>query len=315
MSSLVVLVSFALFLGFATLMLSYLLYQRYAEGVTKLVFYRQLLLFFFGIYGLLTYFVMYLLLGEFDVGPRITNIVSSVLPFLGTPILLTAWYLLVKIGYAFNGKEMSGKATIGYFLGVMLLFLVSGNLWLLGSEQILSHRSVALLVLLLLAGIEFIAVVWAGTLFFRNAPHLSTHMKRVRHLFFIAYAVGYLCSVAVVAGIVDQRSLLGIAVVVFFLRDLAPMGILFSYYKKHGVLTKGNTDSMGAVEQFLNQEGISPREREIIQCICQGKTNKEISKELFITEQTVKDHTHRIYTKTGLRNRIQLANKIKSLEK
>jgi DNA-binding CsgD family transcriptional regulator len=314
MSSLVVLVSFSLFLGFATLMLSYLLFQRYADVVTKLVFYRQLLLFFFGIYGLLTFFVMYLLLGEFDVGPRVTNIISSVLPFLGTPILLTAWYLLVRISYAFNGMEMSGKATIGYFLGVMLLFLVTGNLWLLGSEHLITHRSIALWVLLLFAGIEFIAVLWAGVLFFRRAPHLSKRLRRVRHLFFIAYVIGYLISVGIVAGIVDQRSLLGIAVVVFFLRDLAPIGILFLYYKKHGVLPKTNANSMSAIEQFYKQEGISPREREIIQCICQGKTNKEISKELFITEQTVKDHTHRIYTKTGLRNRIQLANKIKSLE-
>jgi DNA-binding CsgD family transcriptional regulator len=314
MSSLVVLVSFALFLGFATLLMSYLLHQRYQDALTQYVFYRQLLLFFFGIYGLLTYFVLYLLLGQLQVGPRITSIVSSVLPFLGTPILLTAWYLLIRIGYAFNGREMSGKATISYFLGVMLVFLITGNVWLLGSGALSAQSSVVLWVLLLLAGIECVAVFWAAVLFFSKASHLDVYQKKVRHQFFIAYASGYVLSVLVVVGIVDQMNLLGLAVVIFFLRDLVPVLLLFFYYQKHGIVQPSNSNLRGAVEHFFQQEGISPREREIIRCICQGKTNKEISKELFITEQTVKDHTHRIYSKTGLRNRIQLANKIQSLE-
>jgi DNA-binding NarL/FixJ family response regulator len=37
-----------------------------------------------------------------------------------------------------------------------------------------------------------------------------------------------------------------------------------------------------------------------------GKTNKQIAEELFISLQTVKDHTHRIYSKLGVKSRTQL---------
>ncbi|MCG6187779.1 LuxR C-terminal-related transcriptional regulator [Maribellus maritimus] len=62
---------------------------------------------------------------------------------------------------------------------------------------------------------------------------------------------------------------------------------------------------------FCNLYEISKREAEIILEICTGKTNKAISEKLFITLQTVKDHTHRIYTKTGVKSRVQLANLVR----
>jgi DNA-binding NarL/FixJ family response regulator len=40
--------------------------------------------------------------------------------------------------------------------------------------------------------------------------------------------------------------------------------------------------------------------------MCLGKTNKQIADELFISLQTVKDHTHRIYSQLGVRSRMQL---------
>jgi DNA-binding CsgD family transcriptional regulator len=54
--------------------------------------------------------------------------------------------------------------------------------------------------------------------------------------------------------------------------------------------------------------GITPREREIVRLICNGKKNREIADELFISLQTVKDHAYRIFRKTGVSNRVQLAN-------
>ena len=62
------------------------------------------------------------------------------------------------------------------------------------------------------------------------------------------------------------------------------------------------------VLEFLNQYGISRREWEIVQLICNGKSNKEIEDKLFISMATVKDHVHNIYSKTGVKNRVQLTN-------
>ena len=61
--------------------------------------------------------------------------------------------------------------------------------------------------------------------------------------------------------------------------------------------------------KFISEKyGISKRETEVIELICKGMTNQEISDSLFISVQTVKDHIHRIFLKTGVKNRVQLTN-------
>ncbi|WP_432662954.1 response regulator transcription factor [Wukongibacter baidiensis] len=52
---------------------------------------------------------------------------------------------------------------------------------------------------------------------------------------------------------------------------------------------------------------LTRREIEISELVAEGKSNKEIGKELFITEGTVKNHLTRILSKLELRDRTQLA--------
>jgi len=66
------------------------------------------------------------------------------------------------------------------------------------------------------------------------------------------------------------------------------------------------------VEDPLNL--LSKREREVVELICLGYTNKDIAKILFISEHTVKDHTKKIYPKMGVHSKVELAvlvNKLK----
>lgn len=54
-------------------------------------------------------------------------------------------------------------------------------------------------------------------------------------------------------------------------------------------------------------EELTSREMEIALLVAQGKNNKEISEELYITEGTVKNHLTKALDKLGLENRTQLA--------
>ena len=53
---------------------------------------------------------------------------------------------------------------------------------------------------------------------------------------------------------------------------------------------------------------LSPREMEVLLEIVDGKTNREIATNLFISVNTVKHHTHNILDKLGVENRRQAAD-------
>lgn len=61
------------------------------------------------------------------------------------------------------------------------------------------------------------------------------------------------------------------------------------------------------IDVLYNEFGITNREKDIIKYICEGKTNKEIAKLLFIAPVTVRDHISNILRKTNVKNRTQLA--------
>ncbi len=56
-------------------------------------------------------------------------------------------------------------------------------------------------------------------------------------------------------------------------------------------------------------ENFTEREREVLFLLLKGLNNKEISKELFISNHTTKAHVASIYKKLGVCNRVQAAIK------
>jgi two-component system nitrate/nitrite response regulator NarL len=80
-----------------------------------------------------------------------------------------------------------------------------------------------------------------------------------------------------------------------------------------GVVEKGkrmsdvasHTLSVGPLNSLHH---LTPRQLQIASLASQGFSNKEVGRQLNVSEGTVKLHLHSIYTRLGLRNRTELAS-------
>jgi DNA-binding CsgD family transcriptional regulator len=63
----------------------------------------------------------------------------------------------------------------------------------------------------------------------------------------------------------------------------------------------------------LESLGITPRELEILELIAAGLSNREIAERVFVSENTVKTHSSRVFDKLGARRRTQAVQLGKAL--
>lgn len=65
--------------------------------------------------------------------------------------------------------------------------------------------------------------------------------------------------------------------------------------------------SMGGVQSRLEQVGLTPRQIEIVRLAARGLDDKQIARELAISEHTVANHLRGVFQRLGIRRRSQLA--------
>lgn len=66
-------------------------------------------------------------------------------------------------------------------------------------------------------------------------------------------------------------------------------------------------------ENRVHSLGLTPRELEILGFIAEGLSNKEIAERAFVSENTVKTHSSRVFEKLGARRRTQAVQLAKEL--
>jgi ATP/maltotriose-dependent transcriptional regulator MalT len=71
--------------------------------------------------------------------------------------------------------------------------------------------------------------------------------------------------------------------------------------------------------QFVRDErqvatlGLTPRELEILEAIAAGLSNREIGERLYVSENTVKTHSSRVFDKLGVQRRVQAVQRGREL--
>jgi two-component system, NarL family, nitrate/nitrite response regulator NarL len=72
---------------------------------------------------------------------------------------------------------------------------------------------------------------------------------------------------------------------------------------------------VGALHELMQQAavperktyGLTPRELDVVGCIVEGCSNRDIAKQFNISEETVKRHLSNVFDKTGVSTRLELA--------
>jgi DNA-binding CsgD family transcriptional regulator len=286
--------------------LSTRLRNKYGQDLFSTLLYYQVFIFTFGFYGIW---------GQIVIKSFLSGIVSSALLerfanisiLLGIPFLLFAWLMLIRFA-----REISGRGKSNRFI---LWFLIMNFLILMGLGIIIKEEtsiSPDKIIRYYFISLSFIYTIISSAFII-----ISGHNKSVIHR-----SESRIISLALILITIIQ------CLSLFFYEDSLMAGLIFIFlffagnsflplYMSYGIVLSIFMETPGkdlTFDDFCKKFEISPRETEIIREICNGLSNQEISDKLFISLQTVKDHTHRIYIKTNAKNRVQLINLVKDVK-
>ena len=288
------------------IMIAYGLYQTHKKPVLQVLLYQQIFLISFYVYW--GNIALHEILSDLQLSKDLNTKLSIFIPVLGTPFLVVSWFMLIKFAIIVNGLKQFSKFPILYF--PVLALIVLGFSILVHKNIISISITPDLYIVRALVILNFCIHILFLLLFF-----IEKKDKKVRKevLFNTRFALIYFSGVVLYSILLWFYNSFGaistcISIIVLFAVSVIIQSILKS--KEHTqILQKKNINI--DFKEFCTKYEISKREAEIVLEICSGKTNKAISEKLFITLQTVKDHNYRIYSKLGVKTRIQLTNMVR----
>lgn len=280
--------------------------NRYKSDVFSTLLYYQVFIYTFGFYGIWGQVVIKMFLASLlssDILERITIIAL----LLGLPFLVFAWLMLIRFSCTLSGRK-TGNFFIPAFLTIN--FAILAALGFITAKSKNGNQGV--IIIYYYIGMNIVYSFLSSYLIHLPARGRSLIHERDRKIIAISiFALMIIqCSVLLFTGYGPVAGL--IFILVFFMGN-SFLAVYFSY----GTIPQslfGAPGKSSGFEEFCRRFEVSPREAEVIKEICNGLSNKEISEKLFISLQTVKDHTHRIYIKTNVKSRVQLINYIKEFE-
>jgi DNA-binding CsgD family transcriptional regulator len=304
----------SLLAGAIALFLGYQLSRRYREPFMNSYFYYLVFLYIFGAYSLIGTNFLERIFTSMEVEETIILSVKSFNFLVGIPLLVIAKYMLVRsMADLFTIKIHVAFSAIYLILSAMLMAMFGTGLIRLnyfgqGDFNVLAAYQKWGFAGFMLA--SYLVVLFITLYYSRRSPGYLRSFSRFLGLGYFIYMI---LSMTIFLLSELHPSVQAVFHVVFLSWHLIPILFLSLYLEKHhGKQSRVALEFGEMLQRFQSRYDISKREEEVIRLICQGLSNKEISDTLYISLQTVKDHVHRIYVKTGVRNRVQLTNLIRN---
>lgn len=291
--------------GVYSLILLFRLRRIYRIDYLNSFLYYKILHFVFGIYGILGGIAIREILLKYDIKIAEIESIATAIPFFGVPFIIAAWYILIKTSNELISRKVSQSVAIIFFTVATASFLIYGLiLRRLPEKSDLSSADLNQLIRIVFYSIDLLVKIYILVMLIYTAIRSGNNKKRILLVRFGFILAGLAVLNAVALHFAYWSVYVGLYFLLFyFCSDLALIILLKSYLKRNANEFIELTDSL---EDLYQKYGISKREKQIITEICRGKTNQEIADELFISLQTVKDHTYNIFRKVNVRNRVQL---------
>ncbi|MFN8208326.1 MAG: LuxR C-terminal-related transcriptional regulator [Bacteroidales bacterium] len=291
-------------LASGSILISIQLRKSGGERFFSTVLYLEVFLFMFGFYALWGQVIARVLLSP-HISVELMKKVTDLTLLLGSPFIIFAWYMLLRLARELSGNSVSRLFSLS-FLGI--------NLGILLLLSFLPSRFPQWSLFILMKGYFCLAgfAYTACSAFILLQPGKGVPAPLHRRIIALALT-GFILAQALLlmwySGALWQSLL-------FILLFFAGSSFLPVYLRYAANLPKIEQSSLPgpSFDDFCRRFEISPRERDIIREICNGHSNQEIADKLFISLQTVKDHTHRIYSKVDIKSRVQLIKMIGEIE-
>src|SRR6185503_3845249 len=317
MLALTLIVAFVFCLGMtaAGILVSYQLVTTYNTTLHKQLLYYLIAFWGFAFYGIWGQILARSLLASISTEAAVVETVAGFVPVLGVPFLIVSWIMLINMAYSMAGKAAQ-RTWLAFHAAVFVLLLVGA--WLSVRQLGVPTGSLdASLTLLEAAGMTAVELLYFATFLVIVLRLRARNGENARKalLGFSLLLCGAFLARTLVGSLVLLDARVGVpALLVYFGSNLAPLFYLRGISDAAFKPVKAEAASAEGIQHVLDKHGITKRERQVVQKICLGKTNKQIADELFISLQTVKDHTHRIYSKLGVKSRMQLVQLMDAAE-
>ncbi len=290
------------------IMITHQLYRVHQKPVFQILLFQQIFLMSFFIYGIWGNLAIKEIIPDLNLSLENMSKLSVFIPVIGIPFLLVSWFMLLRFAYILNGYQIRNWVAAIFFTFFLVIVFIFSFLVKKGIIAVTGNPDIFIVRLLVIFNLTIHLFFVIAFLFPKKfAPVLKEiGFTRKWAFAFLLGTVIYSASLFFF-DVFDFISTCFSIILLFVVSIFIPVML-----QTGGKFLIGETQSNNVdFEAFCRQFEISKREAEIILEICSGKTNKAISEKLFITLQTVKDHNHRIFTKTGVKTRVQLANLIR----